>query len=272
MRYIVSITPAMAQELIDKNPERLSELGLSQRRINPSSVRQYEQQILSGQWAGMIDPIHLAKNGAVINGQHRLLAVKQANVAIVNDVVKNTPPEWFSKFDTGHRTTKDALDISNEKDSPIKASLMPMIYAYFQGQLKTYHVTDVPVTESVRLAEEYRDEIEEAITFSKDAEFKRTFVAFMYFVLNRTEHLRKVKPFLEQFKDGTGTTKGCPAQRLRRKISYFGRNIRNKELLAKMFYVVNCIIEDKKVGQIRSDWSFKLSDGPVVKVKKKKSA
>ena len=264
-RYRVTITPSMAQELMDNNVARLKELGLVPRAVSAARVRQYTEEILTGEWAALVDAIHIAPNGAVLNGQHRLQAIIAAGKAVVLDVVKNTPPSWYVKFDTGHRTTGDDLTIGQANYSKNKASLVPLVWAYFEGKVGTYLVEEVSGRKAVSIDRDYGVELDEAIEFSKDADYKANYVAFMYFILKRADHLDTCLSFLEQFKDGANMKKNSPAMKLRNKIVKYGRNIRNKELLAKMFYVANRIIEGDDVKQLKSDFSYRLSDGTGIK-------
>jgi len=270
-RYIETITPAIARELIDNLDVRLAADGLLRRPVNRARVKMYAEMIRRGEWEPMLSQIHLTGKGAALNGQHRLLGVIDADKSITCDVVKNTPPEWYDRFDTGHRTHEDNITISGAADPRIKKSLIPLVYASFNGTIRSYKVDEVPPTVVKEISRDYEKELDTAIAFAKGSDFKPIFVAFMYFHLNRVGYLKKCLPFLQQFKDGTNLSKSDPAYKLRRQIQVLSRNIRNKELLAKLFHICNRIVNDEPIGNLIADWKYTIEKKQPKTTKKHKA-
>lgn len=277
MRYKVILTPAMAQRLLNDYVILLAVYGLVPRVLNQAKVRRYANRMKANGWVWGISPIHLAANGAVLNGWHRLHAIVLADVSVTIDVFENTPdPELaYMQFDPANssRSNTDIMTMAGETDASIKATVVPMIVAYLAGNLKNSKVAEIDGEEMSTVLSEHRADIEEAIEFSKGADYKVNHLAFFHFIANRAAVLDKVMPFLKCYKNGYNITeKTALAALLRKKIVNSGRHLRNKALLTYFFFCLNALIEGKTPKQLRPDSSYRLSDGPKTKPPRTKAA
>lgn len=275
MRYKVLLTPAIAQRLLDVYDDMLAVHGLKRRVLNQSKVNRYAKRMKANGWMWGISPIHLAANGAVLNGWHRLNAIVLSGITITIDVFENTPdpPTAYMAFDPANssKSVTDILTMAGELDASIKATVLPMIVAYLDGNLKHSKVAEIDGEEITNTLSEHRADIEEAVEFAKGADYKANHLAFFHFICNRGGVLDKVLPFMKCYKNGYNITeKTALAHLLRKKIVNAGRHLRNKALLTYFFFCVNSLIDGKTPKQLRPDSSFRLSDGP--KPKKTKAA
>lgn len=104
---IVEITPAVARQWLQMNT---SNRPVSQRRVN-----QYAQAIRQGEWLLNGDSIKLT-DAELIDGQHRLLAVVAANIAIRTVVVYGLTNEVFTTIDQGRkRSTADMIAVAGRE-------------------------------------------------------------------------------------------------------------------------------------------------------------
>lgn len=107
------ITPEMAQEILDKSKFIFDnkEKGKSkQRRVRWNTVDQYIKAMLEGRWRLNGETIKLDKFGAVIDGQHRLWAVKKSGIPMSFLVVRNVESEDIGTIDIGlKRSLENAL-------------------------------------------------------------------------------------------------------------------------------------------------------------------
>jgi hypothetical protein len=277
MRYKVLMTPAMAQRLLENYAALLAVYGLLPRALNQAKVQRYAKRMKASGWVWGISPIHLAANGAVLNGWHRLHAIVLADVSVTIDVFENTPnPEIaYMQFDPANssRSNIDLQTMAGEEDPSIKATVLPMIVAYLNGNLKNSKVAEIDGEEMAEILNEHRTDIEEAIEFAKGADYKVNHLAFFHFIANRADVLDKVMPFLKCYKNGYNITeKTALAHLLRKKIVTAGRHLRNKALLTYFFFCLNAIIDGKTPKQLRPDSSYRLSDGPKPKTKAAKAS
>ena len=69
---IETITPCLAKEWLQKN--------LYNRKIRPRKVRQYAADMRAGKWRTTHQGIAFDKEGNLMDGQHRLLAICETNI------------------------------------------------------------------------------------------------------------------------------------------------------------------------------------------------
>lgn len=108
-----SNAPTIAFELIGPNEARdLLEANPRNRNVRQERVDQYARDMRAGRWLTTGEPIQVADDGTLLNGQHRLLAIVQANVAITLLVMRDVPVGYQRVADSGlKRTFADVLKI-----------------------------------------------------------------------------------------------------------------------------------------------------------------
>lgn len=101
---IETITPAMAEAWLEKNPKNRS---LRERRVN-NLVR----VIKKGQWQFNGDAIRIANDGSLIDGQHRLAAIMVSKKPCESLVIRGLSPDVMTTIDLGaSRSMGDHLKI-----------------------------------------------------------------------------------------------------------------------------------------------------------------
>ena len=112
------ITPMDAAKILGKNYEK-------NRNIRQSVVKRYANDMKSGRWStDACPPIVIAKDGSLIDGQHRLSAVMQAGVAVIMDVKTGVDFEAYKFFDCGAtRSVNDLIDVPDRNNVSALARL-----------------------------------------------------------------------------------------------------------------------------------------------------
>lgn len=101
----MTVTPAMAQDWITKNTAK-------NRRVLDNLVMKYAEDIRADRWQLNGSTIVMSTSGAIIDGQHRLLAIIEAGRAVVTMVASGVDDEAFETIDSGRpRTPSDILSI-----------------------------------------------------------------------------------------------------------------------------------------------------------------
>lgn len=90
------VTPSRAVQLLGANHD-------GQRRIAAQTVHKYSADMESGDWGFVGDPIRLDAEGHIIDGQHRLYAVVQSEIAQWMLVVSGLPSQRMLALDAGKR-------------------------------------------------------------------------------------------------------------------------------------------------------------------------
>jgi hypothetical protein len=109
------ITPKQAEALLDKVPSY-------QRRLRPSAVRRYADDMRHGRWSISPAPIVVDTEGFVLDGQHRLAAVALAGITILMVVCRNAPASAFRGLDVG--LVRSVVDLSGARYDKEAAAIM----------------------------------------------------------------------------------------------------------------------------------------------------
>lgn len=120
---IETITPTKAKKLLSGNTHN--------RNIRPRRVERLVGAIKRGEWTLNGEAIQLAADGKILNGQHRLLAVVEADEPIESLVVYGLPVEAQETIDTGAaRTVSDILKLRGYTNTAQLASTARIAWAY----------------------------------------------------------------------------------------------------------------------------------------------
>ncbi|MCJ8601074.1 hypothetical protein MWH03_00570 [Klebsiella pneumoniae] len=102
---IMTITPEIAAEMLEHN--------VKNRPLSPSRIAMHAAAMKAGEWALNGEAIKFDVTGRLMDGQHRLKAVIQSNVAIQTAVIRGLPPQSINTLDTGkNRSAADVLALS----------------------------------------------------------------------------------------------------------------------------------------------------------------
>lgn len=105
------VTPKFAEELLTRNPNN--------RDVSKSKVRQYADAMKRGQWMLNGENVKFDREGNILDGQHRLLAVVEADAEVPLTFVTGLPIEVKRTVDTGrNRSTADVLAMRGGVPSP----------------------------------------------------------------------------------------------------------------------------------------------------------
>ena len=82
------ITPKLAEEYLARNTNNY-------RKINPSIVKKYAEDMKDGKWEETAEPISFSPSGVLLNGQHRLAAIVKSGVAVTMVVARDVEARIF---------------------------------------------------------------------------------------------------------------------------------------------------------------------------------
>jgi hypothetical protein len=120
---IVTVTPAYAQELLCTNRRN--------RSLRRHYVRQLAQAMARGEWALNGEPLQVASDGTLLNGQHRLHAVVESGETVSMLVVRNVAPEAQRTMDSGaRRNLSDVLKLHGLSHTTNLAAALALLHRY----------------------------------------------------------------------------------------------------------------------------------------------
>lgn len=225
---IVQLTPSLAKAMLDVNP--------SNRSVKKAKLVQYSSDMAAGKWSLNGEPIIVSKDGKLNDGQHRCLAVIDANATVPVTIVFGIDRETRLTVDQGGaRTAGDFLGMEGVQNSALVAAIARMALAYErnggQGLGSSQNLSNTEVRDRV-----YADAaLAEAATFgSTNAHYSRQFapasiIGFAYYILARVNR-GEARTFLERTCRGDGLKMRDPAHTLREKL-LGGRTTRDRKLV-----------------------------------------
>ena len=116
------ITPEKAKEYLENQ--------FRNRSLRPTKIRDYVRQMKENKWLVNGEPIIFDKSGRLIDGQHRLNAVIEANTPQTFDVRRNVDAAAAASIDTGaSRRMYEQLTIGNITVNSAQLGTMQNIYS-----------------------------------------------------------------------------------------------------------------------------------------------
>jgi hypothetical protein len=120
---IVTITPEHAEQLLRLNTHN--------RGVNHARVDQYAADMRRGNWQLNGEAIKVASTGQVLDGQHRLMAILDADQPIQTLLITNLPPQAQETMDQGRaRQLYDVLKLRGEGDYCALAAAVKLVCLY----------------------------------------------------------------------------------------------------------------------------------------------
>lgn len=204
---IETIDPTYAKELLGRNDNN--------RNLRPGQVRTLTRVMSDGLWQFNGEPIRFAKDGTVIDGQHRLSAVIASNTTQDFVVETGFGPEVFATIDIGaKRTGADAIKTNGtEKNAYALAAIA-------NGFLASKGVIGVSVTEVQQVMDRMGPQIHEAHSVSaaagKELRSAKVLGVAALYLLNANRWA--AAEFFDSLATGANLQLGDPRLTLRKKL------------------------------------------------------
>jgi hypothetical protein len=120
---VQKISPTRAAELLGANSRN--------RPLSRSTVRSFAEAMRRGEWLVTHQGIAFDANGVLVDGQHRLAAVIEADMPVEMTVFTDVEPGTFDVLDTGkRRNAADVLAIEGEKSTTLLAAMVRTVWQY----------------------------------------------------------------------------------------------------------------------------------------------
>lgn len=103
----------------------------SNRPLSRSTVSGFAEAMRRGDWLVTHQGIAFDTNGVLVDGQHRLAAVIEADLPVEMTVFTEVEPDTFDVLDTGKkRNAADVLAIEGEKSTAMLAAMVRTVWQY----------------------------------------------------------------------------------------------------------------------------------------------
>lgn len=217
-----TVTPALAGVMLSQNPDN--------RKIRSNKFMQLVSDMREGRWSLNGEPIIFASTGDLNDGQHRLMALIEANVCLPMLFVFGVERETRTTVDQGAlRSPGDYLQMGGVHNGAIVAAMTRMLISFERTNRQQLGATN-RVT-SAEILERVGKDITLATSATYGARHTSrmrpyctpTIVAFCHNVLlsiNATEGIA----FMEMLCTGENLSRADPAFRAREKLANLGRS------------------------------------------------
>lgn len=123
---VETITPDMSREYLKANSMN--------RPLNDKTVNLYAQEMRAGNWKLNGESICFGKNGALLNGQHRLSAIVKSGKEIQTMVVRGCDENAFITYDSGRlRRSSDVFAIEGINNYSYVSCIVTKVLALKQN-------------------------------------------------------------------------------------------------------------------------------------------
>ena len=146
---VEEITPDIATKWLEYNTHN--------RKVSERLVMTYAETMAEGEWRLNGEPIIFDKNGRLQSGQHRLMALIEANTTIRSVVVRGAEPENIYSLESGRRRRiTDVLTLKGEKNVAVLSSALSWTWRWEQGLMDKSGETPTH-THLLRILEKHPD-------------------------------------------------------------------------------------------------------------------
>lgn len=161
---VITVTPQLAATWLKKN--------VVNRPVRDRKVEEYASDMAAGRWQAVGDTIRFARNGTLLDGQHRLTAVVKSGATVEFIVVRGIANEAQGDMDTGaKRSASDALALLGVENSALTAATARLLVRYkgghfaeggdsrigvTNGEIREFVADNPELKEAIRVADGWR--------------------------------------------------------------------------------------------------------------------
>lgn len=125
----IFMTPQLATEMLNRNH--------GNRRLRPAVVKQYATEMKAGMWRKTHQPIAVDNTGRLVDGQHRLTAVVQANWSGLVLIATYDSPEETLQLPVDRGARRQAYDVLNKPR--VHVEVVHRLMRHIYGKVPAIH-------------------------------------------------------------------------------------------------------------------------------------
>lgn len=214
---IMTIDPNTADVFLSMNTKN--------RPLNLTRSKRIAEAIKRGEWQLNGDAIRISKSGVLLDGQHRLMAIKLSGMSVESFVITGLEDEVFKTIDTNAkaRGAADIFAINGEKNSTSLAASALLLFFYRKNNVP-FKMSPADYATPIELQSivEENPDLRNCVNFSGSSSWCRKYVTqtvtgFCLFVF-REKNEQKGTDFFELLETGAGLHKNSPILVLRNRL------------------------------------------------------
>lgn len=248
---VVMIDPDTARELLGRNTHN--------RPPRKMAVDSYAQDMGNGDWRWTGDPIRLAIDGTVLDGQHRLLAVIESGVTLPFLVVSGLPMEAQENIDAGvPRKFQDVLALRGEASASSLAALVRKVHDWKAGK-RSFGAGGKATHAQLSRTLEAHPELRHFQKVAGNAaaawgDMPASLIGLAWWVFDAIDR-EDADHFFTRLSDGQNLSSGDPIYELRKQLASMRNNVRGERsqryMLALTIKAWNAYRRGEKVLQLK---------------------
>jgi hypothetical protein len=211
---LVKVTPIMACNMLGNN--------INNRNISKRRVATYAQHIKNGDWQINGEAIKLTKDGTLLDGQHRLHAIIQADKAVETYVLSGVASEVFKTIDTGKgRGASDILSIAGFENTTSLAAAVRIYqsiednWKFIENAGRSRGLTNIDILNFVQNTKGFDKAVAEALQYKKFCKLiTGSLAGALYYVFSQKSKAGCAQ-FFHEVDTGEGLVNNKPAYMLR---------------------------------------------------------
>jgi hypothetical protein len=205
-----TITPEDAAVYLENNPNN--------RNIRPAKVKSFARDMKAGVWHVTGEPVMLDRDGALLNGQHRMLACVEAGVPYDTWVYVGLDKSIMPAIDTGStRSLADMLTWRGEKSSALLGASITFVWRLQTGTLR--NPNERPSTQEIfdwlDVNPDIRRSVQVASTLRKRLKMPASPVAAVHYLASKLD-AKDAAVFFDRLGSGADLSEGDPIFAMRR--------------------------------------------------------
>lgn len=211
---IVNVTPAQAKKWLGQNGHN--------RYLRERDVRSYARDMMNGRWRLTMEAIKFDPEGTLLDGQHRLEAILQANTPIPMLVAWDVDPAAQESMDSGiKRSTGDVLRLRGQVNVNNLGAVASRVLQWQTGtrwsRNRELKLSKAEVIEAIEFDPTIALAANKAVAHRKRILAPVSAVGLCYWIFARIDE-EQAGEFMDMVAYGDGLATGHPALTLRNKL------------------------------------------------------
>lgn len=212
---MMTITPQIAEGLLARNTHN--------RAVRISAVDQYAADMRKGDWQVNGEAIKISAGGQILDGQHRLMAILEADTPITTLLITGLPVESQETMDQGRaRSFGDVLKLRGEKQYSILAAAVRIVCLYERDGIP-FHLSGrrpAPTVQQLSRTLERNPEIRASVTIGSKLNrpwLTATIIAALHYLFSSADPV-DAEDFFAKVTSGANIGPGDAAYVLRERL------------------------------------------------------
>lgn len=219
----INVTPQIAEEWLTANTHN--------RALRLPDIARYARDMAAGNWRFTGEAVKFSREGVLLDGQHRLIAITRAQVTIPMLVVTELDMASQGVMDAGSkRTAADALSLSGQKHAALLAAAarLALMVETDDGEYARIQPSHSEIAMFVEKNPDIKTATANASTLHRRIDCRPAVIAYTMFALGRIDSEQAVQ-FWVDAAEKVGLSAGDPVLALTQRLS---ESRRQRETLA----------------------------------------